>query len=148
MQELILRADKDINETTSPGWLFTETPFSAIGWPSDRASRETLQVQEVCGHEANLRAIPRYQCVGHPNQRLFGEWRLRVCNFRFLASHTLSEEKYERQDEKLKLESKSSTTKTKHMLSMVRVITPTLVYMAAASISDLGYAAHRGSAAT
>ena len=63
-------------------------------------------------------------------------------------TYTLSEEKYERQDEKLKLESKSSTTKTKHMLSMVRVITPTLVYMAAASISDLGYAAHRGSAAT
>jgi hypothetical protein len=31
---------------------------------------------------------------------------------------------------------------------MVRVVTPTLVYMAAASISDLGYAAHRGSAAT
>jgi hypothetical protein len=44
----------------------------------------------------------------------------------------------ERQDQKMKLESKSSTTKTTHMLSMVRVVTPTLVYMAAASISDLG----------
>jgi hypothetical protein len=55
----------------------------------------------------------------------------------------LSEKKCERQEEKIKLESKSSTTETKRMLSTSRVITPTLVYMAAALISDLGYAAHR-----
>ena len=143
LQGLLLRGDEDTNETTSPSRLFTETPFSAIGWPSDRASREPLNVQEVCGHEAIFRPIPRSQCAVHPNPRLFGEWRLRVCNFRFLASHTLSEKKCERQDEKMKLESNPSTTETKRMLSMFRVVTPALVYMAAALVSDHGYAAHR-----